>query len=123
MPKRRHVDDFACPIEATVAVIGGKWKTVILHYLSERGTLRFGEIRRLMPTATQQMIVNQLRELEHDGLIIREIFREVPPRVEYSLTPLGRSLSPILKAMKTWGVKFEEKLVAAQAGKRRGLVV
>jgi DNA-binding HxlR family transcriptional regulator len=88
--------DFPCPVEAAFDVIGGRWKGVILYHLFARGTLRFGELRRLLPVrATQQALTNQLRELETDGVIHREVYRQVPPRVEYSLTELGASLRPL----------------------------
>lgn len=84
-------DAYGCPVEATLAVIGGKWKGVILYHLMS-GTKRFNEFRRLMPDITQRMLTLQLRELEKDGIIHREIFKEVPPKVEYSLTEFGRTL-------------------------------
>lgn len=95
-------DAYGCPVEATLAVIGGKWKGVILYHLMS-GTKRFNEFRRLMPDITQRMLTLQLRELEKDGIIHREIFKEVPPKVEYSLTEFGRTLEPIIKLMRDWG--------------------
>jgi DNA-binding HxlR family transcriptional regulator len=94
-----------CPVTAAVDVIGGKWKPVIVYYLLER-THRFGELRRRIPGVTQQMLTLQLRELERDGLVHREVYREVPPKVEYALTPLGRSLGPVLRAMTSWGAGY-----------------
>jgi DNA-binding HxlR family transcriptional regulator len=93
---------YATPIDATLEVIGGKYKVAILYHL-RNGVLRFGELRRLMPSATQRMMTNQLRELERDKLIAREVFKQVPPRVEYSMTESGFSLLPILEAMCEWG--------------------
>lgn len=90
---------------ATVDVIGGKWKPLIVYYLIP-GTRRFGELRRLIPGATQQMLTIQLRELERDGVVHREVYREVPPKVEYSLTELGRSLEEIVALMTAWGVRY-----------------
>lgn len=92
-----------CAVEATVSLICGKWKGVVLWYLLDEGTLRFSELRRRIGGVTQRMLTNQLRELEVDGLIHREVHAEVPPRVEYSLTALGRELTPVLMALKTWG--------------------
>ncbi len=92
----------SCPVTATVDAIGGKWKPLIIHYLLQ-GTCRFGELRRHIPTATQQMLTLQLRDLERDGLIHREVYAQVPPKVEYSVTPLGRSLQPVIEQMTTWG--------------------
>lgn len=104
-----------CPVETTLAVIGGKWKAVILYHLSE-GTLRFGDLRRRMPLITQKMLTQQLRELEADGIIHRQAFAEVPPRVEYSLTELGESLEGVLTAMCTWGEHFEALRAQQEAG-------
>ncbi|AFH61914.1 winged helix-turn-helix transcriptional regulator [Paenibacillus caseinilyticus] len=97
---------YGCPVEATLDVIGGKWKGVILYHLTG-GTVRFNEFRRLMPGITQRMLTLQLRELESDGLIRREVFQEIPPRVEYSLTELGRTLEEIILAMRAWGEKYQ----------------
>ncbi len=91
-----------CTVEATLGLIDGKWKGVILYHLRE-GTHRFGELRRKMPNVTQRMLTNQLRELEEDGLIDRKIYAQVPPRVDYSLTERGRSLEPVIVALKAWG--------------------
>ncbi len=91
-----------CPVTATVDAIGGKWKPLIVHYLLQ-GTCRFGELRRHLPAVTQQMLTLQLRELERDGLVHREVYAVVPPKVEYSLTPLGESLRPVIEQMTAWG--------------------
>lgn len=93
-----------CPVEVTLDVIGGKWKPVILHYLIDGSTKRFGELKRLMPGITQRMLTNQLRELERAGIVHRVVYREVPPRVEYSITESGKSLGGILELMRAWGV-------------------
>ncbi len=105
MPRMRHsrLDcSPGCSVEATLGLIDGKWKGVVLFHLLD-GTLRFSEIRRKLPTVTQRMLTNQLRELEADGLVARKVFPEVPPRVEYSLTERGRSLRPVIMALKEWG--------------------
>jgi DNA-binding HxlR family transcriptional regulator len=91
-----------CSVEAAVGLIDGKWKSVILFHLMER-TMRFNEIRRQIPNVTQRTLTNQLRELEEDGLINRKVYAEVPPKVEYSLSDLGRSMQPVLMALKAWG--------------------
>ena len=87
---------------ATIALIGGRWKTIILYILSTH-TRRFGEIAARMPTISRKVLTEQLKELEGDGLISRKQYKEIPPRVEYSLTELGKSLSPILNDMAAWG--------------------
>lgn len=92
----------ACPVEATLGLIGGKWKGIALYHLMG-GTLRFNEIRRRVPGVTQRMLTTQLRELEADGLIVRVVYPEVPPRVEYSLSAKGRTLEPVILALKAWG--------------------
>ena len=97
-----------CPVEATLELIGGKYKALILWHLSE-GTLRFSELRRAIPNATPKMLTQQLRELEVQDLIRREVFPVVPPKVEYSLTELGKSLMPILVAMRDWGADYMRK--------------
>jgi DNA-binding HxlR family transcriptional regulator len=91
-----------CSVERALSLIDGKWKIVILYKLL-RGTLRFNELRRLIPAVTQRMLTHQLRELEADGLILRKVYAQVPPKVEYSLSARGRSLEPVLVALKSWG--------------------
>jgi len=95
----------SCPTEATLTVIGGRWKVPILWNLFE-GTCRFGELSRRISGVTQKMLTQQLRELEADGLIRRKVFPEVPPRVEYSATDLGRSLVPVVSALSAWGERY-----------------
>ena len=102
MRKQRHETYDDCPIEACLDVIGGKWKGSILFKLSEQ-TLRFNALRRLFPKITQRSLTKQLRELEADGLVHREVYAEVPPRVEYSLTEKGRTLEPVLENLMIWG--------------------
>ena len=94
-----------CPVETTLGVIGGKWKPLILFHLLG-GTLRFGELQRRMPNVTRRMLTQHLRELEADGIVHREVYRQVPPKVEYSLTPAGRSLQPVLDAILQWGLGY-----------------
>ncbi|MEZ5668834.1 MAG: helix-turn-helix domain-containing protein [Alphaproteobacteria bacterium] len=103
-----------CDVEATLCVIGGRWKPVLICHLLT-GPKRFGEMRRLTPNATERMITLQLRELEADGVIARRVFAEVPPRVEYRLTEFGRSLAPILTQMQAWGRAFKQRCRAQQA--------
>ena len=100
--KKRYDCAAGCPVEATLDLIGGKWKGVILYHLLE-DTLRFNALRRRIPSCTQRMLTRQLRELEEAGLVHRHIYPQVPPRVDYALTPEGRSLEPIVRAMHAWG--------------------
>jgi DNA-binding HxlR family transcriptional regulator len=97
-----------CPVEFTLDVIGGKWKGVLLYHLID-STRRFNEFRKLSPGITQRMLTLQLRELEEDGIVHREIYRQVPPKVEYSLTEFGRTLVPIILLMKQWGEAYKSK--------------
>ncbi|MCJ2073333.1 helix-turn-helix transcriptional regulator [Methylobacterium sp. J-030] len=91
-----------CPVEGTLELIDGQWKGVVLyHPLS--GTLRFNALRRHLKTCTQRMLTNQLRQLEADGLVHRAVHAEVPPKVEYGLTPRGRALEPVIRALRDWG--------------------
>lgn len=96
---------YRCTVEATIAVAGGKWKPLIIYYLLS-GTKRFGELRKLIGGVTQRSLTLQLRELEAHGIISRQVFAEVPPRVEYSLTELGFTLMPVLNTMKAWGDSY-----------------
>lgn len=91
-----------CPVEATINLIGGKYKSLILWKLMG-GTLRFSQLRKEVPCATPKMLTQQLRELEANGLIAREVFPIIPPKVEYSLTSFGKSIAPVLEAMYSWG--------------------
>ena len=93
-----------CPVETTLSLIGGKYKALILWRLCG-GTLRFSQLQKQIP-ATARMLTLQLRELEHDGLVSRTVYPEVPPRVEYAMTDLGRSLMPILTAIRDWGTEY-----------------
>ncbi len=101
----------ACPVETTLALIGDKWKPLILRDLLT-GTKRFGELQRSVGRVSQKVLTSQLRAMEADGLVHREVYAEVPPRVEYSLTPLGRSLEPVIDALKMWGEDFKAGLEA-----------
>lgn len=94
----------SCPVERTLEVIGGRWKVLILRELFQ-GVQRFGQLHRALNGITQKMLTQQLREMEHDGIIHREVYLQVPPKVEYSLTPLGESLKPIIDSMHEWGIR------------------
>lgn len=96
----------ACPVETTLTLIGDKWKVLILRDLMP-GTKRFGELKKSIGSVSQKVLTAQLRDMEENGLLTRTVYAEVPPRVEYSLTDLGKSLKPILDAMKNWGEEFK----------------
>jgi DNA-binding HxlR family transcriptional regulator len=104
---------YNCPVEATIDVIGGKWKPLILWWLHQR-THRFAELRRLMPGITEKMLTQQLRELEADGIVHRRIYPTVPPKVEYSLTEYGGSLKRALQAICDWGRIHMERINAVE---------
>jgi DNA-binding HxlR family transcriptional regulator len=94
---------FICPFEYALEVLSGKWKGLVIFYLGRRGTLRYSELRRELGGITQKMLTQTLRSLEAQGLIHREVYPVIPPKVEYSLTPKGQSLLPILDALQRWG--------------------
>ncbi len=104
---QEHKDLPACPVETTLMLIGSKWKVLILRDLLP-GTKRFGELKRSIGNVSQKVLTAQLRDMEEKGLVDRKVYPEVPPRVEYSLTELGRSLKPILDAMQEWGNGYKE---------------
>lgn len=93
---------FHCAMDVTMNFIGGKWKTVVIWYLRNK-TMRFGELRKQIPDITEKMLSLQLKSLEEDGIIKREVFAEVPLRVEYSLTPFGKTLLPVVESIAKWG--------------------
>lgn len=98
---------YYCPVEITLGIISGKWKSLMLWHLQD-GAKRFKELERYVPGVSQKMLTQQLRELEEDGLVNRTVYPEAPPRVEYSLTELGESVFPILEQMHDWAVKLRE---------------
>ncbi len=98
----------SCPVETTLAVIHGRWKVLILHYLFD-GVKRFGELHRALGGISHRTLTQQLRQMEADHLIRRKVYPEVPPKVEYSLTPLGESLQPVLISMHEWGKAYTRK--------------
>lgn len=99
----------ACPVETTLLVIGDKWKVLILRDLFQ-GTKRFSQLKKSLFGVTQKMLTQQLRELESDGIIHREVYPVVPPKVEYSLTPLGETLKPVIDSMYAWGETLKESV-------------
>jgi DNA-binding HxlR family transcriptional regulator len=98
----------ACPVETTLTLIGDKWKVLILRDLMP-GTKRFGELKKSVGNVSQKVLTAQLRTMEESGLVNRKVYAEVPPRVEYSLTELGKSLKPILDSMRAWGEAYKAK--------------
>src|SRR5580700_11409598 len=113
--KRIPKHDESCPTQATIAAIGGRWKIVILWHLYG-GKLRFSELRRKMPGISQKMLTEQLRQLEGHGLVTRTVYAEVPPRVEYAVTPLGASLRPVITAIGEWGCAHGDKIAKVSKG-------
>lgn len=103
-----EVEEYRCTVAVTLEVIGGKWKSLVLWHLRTK-TLRFSQLQRRLTRVTQKMLTQQLRDLERDGLVHRKVYAEVPPRVEYSLTDLGRSVIPILNLMCEWGHEFDQQ--------------
>jgi DNA-binding HxlR family transcriptional regulator len=99
--------EYKCGIDVTLAVVGGKWKASILWHLAH-GTMRFSDLQRRFADTTRKMLTQQLRELEADGLVHREVYAQVPPKVEYSLTDKGRSIHPILEQMCDWGREYAQ---------------
>ena len=106
-------EEYQCSMELTLALIGGKWKSLIIWHLEEK-TLRFSELRRALPQVTQKMLTQQLRELENDGIVHRLIYRQVPPKVEYSLTDTGKTLLPILTTLCQWGQNYADEITLSQ---------
>lgn len=102
-----------CPIETTLSIISGKWKVMIIHYLLE-GAKRFNQLQRDLNGITHRTLSKQLKEMETDGLIVRTNYGEIPPRVEYSLSPLGKSLNSVLSSMHEWGEQYGEHVVSRE---------
>ncbi|MEG7381878.1 transcriptional regulator HypR [Bacillus subtilis] len=109
--KNKYPNKEGCPVEFTLDVIGGKWKGILFYHMID-GKKRFNEFRRICPSITQRMLTLQLRELEADGIVHREVYHQVPPKVEYSLTEFGRTLEPIVLQMKEWGESNRDVLEA-----------
>ena len=103
----------ACPVEVTLMLISDRWKVLILRDLLS-GTKRFGELKKSIGSISQKVLTSNLRSMEEDGLLTRKVYAEVPPRVEYTLTELGKSLQPILLAMQQWGLEYQDKQLKKQ---------
>lgn len=97
-------------LQAALDIISGKWKPIILFHLMENENLRFSELQRAIPEITKKMLTSQLRELEYNGIIHREVYQQVPPKVEYSMTEYGDSLTPLMKSMRSWGMQHLERM-------------
>lgn len=108
MPNSSSPSHPCCPVSVTLNIIGGKWKALILYHLHEE-TRRFNELQRLLPDITQRMLTLQLRELENDGIVHREVYPQVPPKVEYSMTAFGKTLMPVITTMYDWGVVYADE--------------
>jgi DNA-binding HxlR family transcriptional regulator len=109
-PRQNSRKAVGCPVETTLHVIGGQWKVMVLHYLMD-GPMRFGGLQRALRGISARTLTKQLRELERDGVIHREVHQQIPPKVEYSLTPTGKRLKPVLLAMHSWGEALERNRV------------
>ncbi|MCI0491486.1 MAG: helix-turn-helix transcriptional regulator [Planctomycetes bacterium] len=113
-PARKNTrKSVGCPVETTIEAIGGRWKVLIIHHLLE-GTKRFGELTRLLDGVSARTLTRQLRELAESGVIERYVHQQIPPKVDYSLTPLGRKLAPILYAMHEWGEEVEKRRIRSK---------
>ena len=100
-------DENSCPVTATMKVLGGKWKPILINAIYFTAPARFGELKRSVIGITQSMLTQQLRELEDDGIISRKIYGEIPPKVEYTLTEFGLTLSPVIQTMANWGKEYK----------------
>ena len=114
--KRAGDVEFRCYFQLATRIVGGKWKPKVLFHLSSRGVVRFGALRRGVYGISEKMLIQSLKELEKDGLVHRKVYRQVPPKVEYSLTDLGKSFIPVLDGMFEWGKSYASYLVAAGDG-------
>ncbi|MCF7529394.1 helix-turn-helix transcriptional regulator [Neisseria sp. ZJ104] len=110
MSEIEHAHSSCYPVVNTLNIIGGKWKVLILYYLNGE-TRRFNELQRLLAGITQRMLTLQLRELENDGIVHREVYPQIPPKVEYSLTEFGKTLIPVIDAMHAWGIQYAEECI------------
>ncbi|MCG8618385.1 MAG: helix-turn-helix transcriptional regulator [Desulfobacterales bacterium] len=112
--KRAGQVEFRCYFQLAMQIIGGKWKPKVLFYLSANGTNRFGVLKRGIYGISEKMLIQSLKELERDGLVNRKVYRQVPPKVEYSLTDMGRSFIPVLDGMFDWGKAYASYLVSKE---------
>lgn len=108
-------DDISCPVTASMAVLGGKWKPILINAIYMTSPARFGELKRMVKGITQSMLTLQLREMEEDGLVQRKVYAEIPPRVEYTLTSFGLTLEPVILALASWGKQYRLNKSAKKA--------
>lgn len=111
MSRKEGKKAVGCPVETTLRVIGGRWKVLVLHHLLDE-TKRFAALHRALPGISHRTLTKQLRELESDGIILRKVYPQIPPKVEYSITLLGKRLSPVLRTMHDWGEEFDRIVLA-----------
>lgn len=109
MADKPNQKKYYCQFELTLDIIGGKWKPLILYTIGKNDVLRYGQIKKLIPNINERMLTRQLRELEKDQLIHREVYKEVPPKVEYNLTEIGTTILPILHQLIDWGIDYNNK--------------
>ena len=107
--KQKHTKKYHCYFELALLVLGGKWKAIILYHLSTKDVLRYGELKKDIPNITEKMLTLQLREFEAEKMVDRKVYRQVPPKVEYSLTAFGQTIIPILMKLRDWGVTYEQE--------------
>ncbi|MCP4354477.1 MAG: helix-turn-helix transcriptional regulator [Proteobacteria bacterium] len=107
--KEKHNKKYHCYFELTLQIIGGKWKSIILYHLGKAGVLRYGELKKEMPNITEKMLTQQLKDLQKDNMVLRKMYNQVPPKVEYSLTPFGQTIMPALLKLREWGITYEKE--------------
>ncbi|WP_127587169.1 winged helix-turn-helix transcriptional regulator [Paenibacillus koleovorans] len=108
-----------CTVETALEILVGKWKPVILFHLFSNGTMRFSELQKAIPAITKKMLTQQLRELEYHDIVHREVYRQIPPKVEYSITPYGQSITPVIQALNEWGTAHVTHLNELYGEQRR----
>ncbi|MCP3926329.1 MAG: helix-turn-helix transcriptional regulator [Desulfobacterales bacterium] len=107
--KEMHDKKYHCYFELALLIIGGKWKSIILYHLGKAGILRYGELKKEMPNITEKMLTQQLKDLQKDNMVLRKMYNQVPPKVEYSLTPFGQTIMPALLKLREWGITYEKE--------------
>lgn len=108
--ENEEMKTYRCFFELALDIIAGKWKLIILYYIANKDSIRYGELKKSIPDINERMLTRQLRELERDQLIHREVYKQVPPKVEYSLTQIGKSIIPLMDQLENWGVSYNQKV-------------